>query len=381
MLEPEDHALALETMRYFGRLPMSFTHGDFEYLYLRNVAVKDGRRRFERLDFAVHFDVGMRGRKGAEGVETEVGLGDFRREFVDKFRRLKREHGVKYYLAHNMTVQQSNLGMLAEAVTDMRGMGFRMLSFQPAAMQGNERRWVKNLREVKDDDGEMIWREIESGMKCRLPYELFQMGDVRCNRMCVLGAVGMERSVKEKDSGSLHLFPLFDDRCKDDVHLRDLIMKYFGNIVLPPHLLVVKTLRVFLRRPFLFLPAISWLFRLISRAGGIFNILFKGIQPLTIVMHRFMDAADVNVAWDFMESGVPSDDPAVDKRIRETMERLGACSYAMAQPERGRVVPACVQHSVYDEEENVRLSQQLKLRDEPRQADREAVEKVTRGEV
>lgn len=38
-----------------------------------------------------------------------------------------------------------------------------------------------------------------------------------------------------------------------------------------------------------------------------------------------------------------------------------ACSYAMAHPESGKVVPACVQHGVLDPEENRLLAELLPL--------------------
>ena len=43
------------------------------------------------------------------------------------------------------------------------------------------------------------------------------------------------------------------------------------------------------------------------------------------------------------------------------MERLQACSYAMAHPDDGRVVPACVQHAILDREENRRLLTMLPM--------------------
>jgi hypothetical protein len=47
--------------------------------------------------------------------------------------------------------------------------------------------------------------------------------------------------------------------------------------------------------------------------------------------------------------------------VRATQERLGACVYAMAHPEQGRTVPACVQHSVLDPGENRELRRLLPL--------------------
>jgi hypothetical protein len=74
-------------------------------------------------------------------------------------------------------------------------------------------------------------------------------------------------------------------------------------------------------------------------------------------MHSFMDAAQVKPAWELMERGITAEDPAV----RATQERLQACVYAMAHPEQGRTVPACVQHSVLDPLENVALRRLLPI--------------------
>jgi hypothetical protein len=78
---------------------------------------------------------------------------------------------------------------------------------------------------------------------------------------------------------------------------------------------------------------------------------------MTFVMHRFMHAEDVAPAWDMLERG----ETATDPRILETQERLRSCSYAMAHPESGRLVPACVQHSLLDPAENAALTTLLPL--------------------
>ncbi len=49
-------------------------------------------------------------------------------------------------------------------------------------------------------------------------------------------------------------------------------------------------------------------------------------------------------------------------RIVATQQRLRACSYTMAHPESGELVPACVQHSVLDPVENATLLRLLPLR-------------------
>ena len=84
-------------------------------------------------------------------------------------------------------------------------------------------------------------------------------------------------------------------------------------------------------------------------------------RAITYVMHSFMDADKVKPAWELLQRGEMSDEPA----IRETQERLQACSYAMAHPESGELVPACAQHSVLDPEENLRLTEELPLMELP----------------
>ena len=70
-----------------------------------------------------------------------------------------------------------------------------------------------------------------------------------------------------------------------------------------------------------------------------------------------MDAKDVRPAWEGLQRGEISDDP----RVRATQERLQACSYAMSHPESDTLVPACVQHSVLDSRENIKLMELLPL--------------------
>ena len=78
---------------------------------------------------------------------------------------------------------------------------------------------------------------------------------------------------------------------------------------------------------------------------------------MTFVVHSFMDAADVAPAWEMMRAGIVADEPSV----KATQERLSACTYAMAHPETGELVPACVQHSVLDPAQNVELRRLLPL--------------------
>ncbi len=72
LLDPDEHAAALAAMQAHGRKPMSMTHGDFDYDYLKRLAVwPDGQRRFDVLRVAGHFDSLMLGRRDIPRPRTE----------------------------------------------------------------------------------------------------------------------------------------------------------------------------------------------------------------------------------------------------------------------------------------------------------------------
>lgn len=349
LLSPEDHAATLAIMRRRGREPMSFTHGDFDYSYLEALALdRSGRPRFRRLSFAGHFDTTMRGRRGQRRVEAEADLHSARQHFCEMFARLRREHGVRSFLAHNMTVTPKNLDEIPEVVRACRTMGFRMLSFQPAAYVGDARRWREDFRRL---DPDLVWSKIEEGAGTRLPFQVFQTGDERCNRASFGYYVGDRWR------------PVLSEDDPKDLAARDAFFTYLGglNWNAPTGLLVVRLARALAAHPRLALVAGGWLARRIDDAGGVRAVVRAGlarrIVPMTFVMHRFMHADDVRPAWDLLRRGEWSDDPAV----RETEERLAACFYGMAHPETGEIVPACVQHGVLDPDENLRLAELLPL--------------------
>ncbi|MBA3800185.1 MAG: radical SAM domain-containing protein [Geodermatophilaceae bacterium] len=351
LLDPEDHAAALAVMHAHGREPMSMSHGDFDDAYLRALALdENGRARFRRLSFAAHFDSLMRGRTGIPRPRTEIELNPFRARFVEMFRDLRRDHGVRFYLAHNMTVTPVNLDQVEHVVADVSAMGFSMLSFQPAAHVGDERRWTGgDYRTVGIDD---VWERLEGGLGQRVAWQALQFGDPRCNRT----AFGIR-----VDGGWV---PMFDPDSTADLVARDRALAHFGGVNFggtPPLVLAVKVGRVLARHPGDVNAAVSWLRRLVERCGGVRRVWSSwrrgDIAPMTYVVHNFMDAEDVAPAWRLMQADQVASDPAV----RATQERLSACTYAMAHPETGELVPACVQHSVLDPGENQQLRRLLPL--------------------
>jgi hypothetical protein len=340
LLSASDHASALLVMRRHGRKPMSMSHGDFDYSYLRALVTgPDGSPRFRSVSFAGHFDSMMLGRRGLRKPPDEASLNPFRERFCAMFDRLERETGVRSYLAHNMTVTPGNVDEVASVVRECRDMGFRMFSFQPAAFIGNTNRWKHSYRALSSDS---VWAEIEAGAGARLPYPVFQFGDQRCNRTAYGALVGSR------------WVPFLDDRCDADMRVREDFFSTFGGMDfdVPPGLLAARLARAFAARPGALGRAGVWAGRFVRRAGGLRALLRSPPRALTFVMHNFMDADAVKPAWELLQRGEVSPDPDV----RATQERLQACSYAMAHPESGTLVPACAQHGVLDPEENRQLA-------------------------
>lgn len=346
LLPAEDHAATLRIIRDAGREPMSMTHGDFDYDYLRDLAVgADGRRRFDRLSFAGHFDMMMFGRRGIERPADEAALHPYRRRFTEMFVRLRRETGVRYFLAHNMTVTPTNLDQIASVVRACRDDGFGLFSFQPAAFVGDDRRWHEGYRKHTGDD---VWAQVEAGIGTRLPYRAIQIGDERCNRTTYGFLVGPS------------YFPVLDDEDAADLRTRDVFIRYLGGVSFsssPPAELAVKLLRVIVVHPQVVAEAVRWFARILRKVGLVRLARHRSVRPLTFVMHSFMDAAEVEPAWQLLQRG----EIAIDPVVRATQERLQACSYAMAHPETGELVPSCVQHAVLDPVENVELRRLLPL--------------------
>lgn len=346
LLDADDHAAALEIMRTHGRHPMSMTHGDFDEQYLRRVVLRpDGKRRFRSVSFAAHIDSTMFGRRGAPKPESEAALTEHRRRFCEMFDRLRREHGVRSYLAHNMTVTPDNLDQVADVIDTSKHDGWRMFSFQPAAYVGSEARWREGFRAMTDDD---VWERIELGVGRQLPYRVLQFGDLRCNRTSWGAFVG-DRYV-----------PLLEEHDPVDLAARDAYLEHLPGNYLSESNPIVKVLRIarlLARHPKLLIVAGRWATGFVRRAGGLRALLRHGAHPVTFVMHSFMDAAVVAPAWELLQRGERATDPAVVA----AQERLQACTYAMAHPETGRIVPACVQHSVLDPVENQLLAQLLPL--------------------
>ncbi len=296
LLDADDHAAALEAMWAEGRIPMSFSHGDFDDDYLHRVVLRpDGTPRFKAVSWALHIDSTMRGRRGAEKPATEAELNPFRAEACARFAHLEEAHGVRSYVAETMTVTPENVDQVAGVVRDAIGMGFRMFSFQPAAYVGNEARWAEGYRAF---DGDAVWAEVAAGAGRDLPYRVLQFGDLRCNRVC-WGALVGDRYV-----------PALEDDDPRDAAARDRFFAAFrGNRMhATPFAFALRTLWAVASHPGVIPAAVAWSGRFVRRAGGL-RALRGGIRPVTFVMHSFMDARDVAPAWELLQQDRLSDDP------------------------------------------------------------------------
>jgi hypothetical protein len=298
----------------------------------------DGKPRLHRVSFAAHFDSLMFGRRGIPRPPDEASLNPYRQRFAQMFKKLHREHKVGYFLAHNMTVTPANLNQVADVVGACASMGYGMFSFQPAAFVGDDRRWHEEYRDIT---GDQVWAQIERGVGARLDYHLFEHGDVRCNR----AAYGFW-------SGD-RWYPWLDGGDRRDLAVRDAFFRYLGSVSFTgtrAPVLAVKLALITAAHPQIILLAAGWAARAVRRVG-LWRLLRHRIRPVSYVMHQFMDAAEVAPAWQLMQRGITG----TDSRIRATQERLAACHYAMAHPENGTLIPACVQHSVLDPAENQAL--------------------------
>ncbi len=344
LLDADDHAHTLEVMLRHGRKPMSMTHGDFDDTYLRRLALDaEDRPRFDVLRMAGHFDSLMLGRRGVPRPRPEHDLDAPRRHFVEMFERLQAEHGVRFDLAHNMTVTPANLAEVAKVTRTVMGLRYGMASFQPAAHVGNPKRWREDYRGVGIDE---VWAQIEAGRArgCR----------GRICRWAIRAATARPTGWLPAAAGST----LLDDRNPRDLRARDRFLAAFGRMDFerPRLARALALLRVTANHPGIVPQAAGWALRF-ARRVGVRRLLTGRPRALTFVVHAFMDASVVRPAWEATERG----EVAVDPEVRAAQERLRACSYAMAHPEQGRTVPACVQHSIMDPAENLDLLELLPM--------------------
>ena len=149
----------------------------------------------------------MFGRRGIERPTDEAALNPYRQRFAAMFARLRSEHGVRFFLAHNMTVTPTQRRPdRRRSSGTAAAYGFGLFSFQPAAFIGDDRRWHEGYRDTTADT---VWAQVEAGAGTRLPFRALQVGDERCNRTTYGFYVGDD------------YFPILDEREPADLAVRD----------------------------------------------------------------------------------------------------------------------------------------------------------------
>jgi hypothetical protein len=321
LLPPDDHAAVLLSMIRHGRKPMSMSHGDFDYEYLEALALDPatGEPRLRHLSFAGHFDSMMFGRRGIKRPENEAALNPYRQRFCEMFQRLEREHGITHYLAHNMTVTPGNIDEVPQVLRDCRDMGFRTTASSPPRRSG-----AGSRRAPARACTRMRSRSATRAATARPTARIRGTATHRSSTRTTRATRGCSRTSSGPSAGWTSWRP---------------------------------------RRswPRAVVSGAGWARRFVARAGGARAVARERPRAVTYVMHAFMDAEKVKPAWEGLRRGEISDDPA----IRETQERLQACSYAMSHPESDELVPACAQHSVLDPMENVELTRLLPMAPAP----------------
>ena len=177
-------------------------------------------------------------------------------------------------------------------------------------------------------------------------YKAMQVGDTRCNRV-TWGAYVGDRYV-----------PLLDDNDPRDHQMVASWYEAFpGNFILRERTeSAVRLARCVASKPSIVPEIARWMKRSAERGGGLRQPWWNA-KAVTFVMHQFIDAADTAAGWEHIQNGTRATEP----RILEAQERLEGCAYTMGHPDQDSLVPACVQHSVYDPEVNRELAQLLPL--------------------
>ncbi len=267
---------SLTVMRRYGREPMSFTHGDFDEDYLRRLVLDpDGTPRTSRISFAAHFDKFMFGRKTIKRPSSEAALHPYRQRFADMFVRLRREHGVRFFLAHNMTVTPGNLDEVADVVRFGLSLPYGMFSFQPAAYLGDQRRWREQFRAAhpgrgmgRDRGGRRRAAGLHGAAVRRHPLQSDRP------RACSSMAAGIRCSTattRMTAPPEMHFCATWRET------------NFSGA---PPAVVVTRLVRVLARHPAGLIIGLGWLQRTIRRAGGPLAVLRAAtrgqLRPVTL---------------------------------------------------------------------------------------------------
>ena len=331
-------------MQRHGRKPMSMTHGDFDYDYLRALALDaDGRPRFRLLRIAGALRLAdARPPRRSRGRAREAELARRAAPLRGDVRAPARPSTAsRFDLAHNMTVTPANLGEVARSSARCVGAALRdgllparRARRQPAALAGGLPRARTSTT---------CGRRSSAGAAARLPWAHLQMGDPRCNRSAY--GVRRRRALVRRCSTTATRATC---ACATASSTRSAAWTSSAR----RGALALALARVLARRPSAAgAPAPGWALRFVRRVGPAAP---ADRPPARVDVRRARVHGRRRRA-----PRLGGDASAASRgRPRRSAPRRSACRPAPTRwpiPSEDRLVPACVQHSVLDPQENLAL--------------------------
>ncbi len=336
LLPVQDVLRLLHYCRAVQLNPMLMTNGEVlrdDPAYLERLVREGGLTRM-----ATHIDTTQHGRRGLRRGQREADLNPLREEFAALLRRTRAVTGVPLQAAHTLTVTPDNLGDVPDVLRWLLANAdvYRMASFQPVAQVGRTRvlQTLARAAAPLDSPGttgtpgpqpetDALWAAIEAGIGRRLDPRAVPFGHADCTSitpLLVVTLAGRQHVVEGLRAGS-RLDRWFIERVLlgglagyNPIGERRAVSlaRLCGRLVRHPRLL-------------LDLPAYAacrlWSERALTLRllGAMLTRRAWSARPLTIVVHRFMDA-----------------DELATERGRE---RLAACTFRV--PVDGELVSMC----------------------------------------
>ena len=318
-LLPVEHLLAiLRHCRRIELVPMLMTNGE---------VWRDRPGDLERLvregglfRIATHVDTTQRGRRGMRPGALEADLHPLREAFAGLIRATREATGRPLQAAHTVTVTPDNLDQLPDLLRFLLRHvdAWRMVSFQPAAAVGRTR--ADPLGRSSHDP---LWERIEAGIGRRLNRKAIPFGHEDCTSITALLVVTL--------GGTPHVVETIRAGSRLDARFLARLLRSplagYNPLGQPRRLAAAQFLGRLARDPLLALLAPAWFAWRVAVEGRLALRLAAtalsgrawSLRPLTIVVHRFMDGAQL-----------------ATERGRE---RLAACTFRL--PVDGELVSMC----------------------------------------
>ncbi len=303
--------------KQIGLDPMVMTHGQRfvdEPDYLATLVAEYGLEKV-----AIHVDSTQRGRRGYPRGASERSLDAVRDGFAALIHRTRKQTGRRLHAAHTVTVNPDSLD---EIPGTMRWIldhvtAFRMVSFQPTARVGRTRDPAFDGLRLED-----VWQRICDGLGREVNPRPMIFGHPECHILCPLVVVSF--------GGRHEILECVRTGERWDRRILQGILARWGGISTvgrSPLQLVRLAATMCARSPLFVGELVGFaLYRLWATRAWLGSALLHAcrrpglrVQPLAIVVHKFMSAEEIDTPLG--------------------RERLDACVFQI--PVDGRMVPMC----------------------------------------